>query len=107
MSKIRIGIDIGGTFTDIVILNEEGNLSFCKTLTTYPDPSYGVLKGLDENLKNYKYAYSDIETIIHGTTLVLNALIERKDVKTALITTMGFCYLYEIGIENHHELFDL
>lgn len=107
MSKIRIGIDIGGTFTDIVILNEEGNLSFGKTLTTYPDPSDGVLKGLDENLKKYKYAYGDIETIIHGTTLVVNALIERKGVKTALITTKGFRDQLEIGTENRHELYDL
>src|SRR5699024_11542988 len=82
-------------------------LRFSKTISTYPDHSNGVLKGLDENLKKYKYAYGDIETIIHGTTLVVNALIERKGVKTALITTKGFCDQLEIGTENRHELYDL
>lgn len=107
MSKIRVGVDIGGTFTDVVILNESGNMYFGKTLTTYPDPSEGVLKGLDENLKKYGYSYCDIQTIIHGTTLVVNALIERKGVKTALITTKGFRDQLEIGTENRYELYDL
>lgn len=107
MPKIRLGVDIGGTFTDIVILNDSGNMYFGKTLTTYPDPSTGVLRGLDENLKKYGYSYRDIERIIHGTTLVVNALIERKGVKTALITTKGFRDQLEIGTENRYDLYDL
>ncbi|AXF56747.1 hydantoinase/oxoprolinase family protein [Salicibibacter kimchii] len=107
MSTIRVGVDIGGTFTDIVILDEKGDRYFGKTLTTYPDPSAGFMKGLDENLKKYGFSYSDITTIIHGTTLVVNALIERKGVKTALITTEGFRDQIEIGNENRYDLYDL
>ncbi|MEH7342429.1 hydantoinase/oxoprolinase family protein [Bacillus sp. JJ1532] len=107
MSTIRVGIDIGGTFTDIVFIDEEGNRMFGKTLTTYPDPSEGFLKGLNENLIKYGYSYSDIKTIIHGTTLVVNALIQRKGVKTAFITTKGFRDQLEIGNENRYDLYDL
>ncbi|RFU70293.1 hydantoinase/oxoprolinase family protein [Peribacillus saganii] len=107
MSVIRVGIDIGGTFTDIVFIDEEGNRMFGKTLTTYPDPSEGFLKGLNENLLKYGFTYSDIKTIIHGTTLVVNALIERKGVKTAFITTNGFRDQLEIGNENRYDLYDL
>ncbi|QQK75740.1 hydantoinase/oxoprolinase family protein [Salicibibacter cibarius] len=107
MSTIRVGVDIGGTFTDIVILDEMGHRYFGKTLTTYPDPSAGFMKVLDENLKKYGFSYSDITTIIHGTTLVVNALIERKGVKTALLTTEGFRDQIEIGNENRYDLYDL
>ncbi|SDJ13755.1 hydantoinase/oxoprolinase family protein [Natribacillus halophilus] len=107
MSSIRVGVDIGGTFTDIVILDETGDRYFGKTLTTYPDPSAGFIKGLDENLEKYGFSYNDITTIIHGTTLVVNALIERKGVKTALITTKGFRDQIEIGNENRYDLYDL
>lgn len=107
MSTIRVGVDIGGTFTDIVFLDKTGNRYFGKTLTTYPDPSAGVLKGLEESLEKYGYTYSDIEVIIHGTTLVVNALIERKGGKTALITTKGFRDQLEIGNESRYDLYDL
>ncbi|GAB3059373.1 hydantoinase/oxoprolinase family protein [Virgibacillus ainsalahensis] len=107
MSAIRVGVDIGGTFTDIVFLDEEGNRYFGKTLTTYPDPSEGFLKGLDETLTKYGFLYSDIKAIIHGTTLVVNALIERKGVKTAFITTKGFRDMLEIGNESRYDLYDL
>ncbi|MGP7817923.1 hydantoinase/oxoprolinase family protein [Niallia sp. 01092] len=107
MTKVNIGIDIGGTFTDLVFLDEEGNRFYGKTLTTYPDPSVGFLKGLDENLEKYGFSYGDIQSIIHGTTLVVNALIERKGVKTALITTEGFRDQIEIGTENRYDLYDL
>lgn len=107
MGKIRAGIDIGGTFTDIVLLDYEGNRYFGKTLTTYPDPSEGFLKGIDETLKKYGFGYEDIDVIIHGTTLVTNALIERKGAKTALITTEGFKDTIEIGTEQRFDLYDL
>lgn len=107
MARLRVGVDIGGTFTDIVFLNETGEMHFGKTLTTYPDPSIGVLKGLSENLKKYQYTFRDIQAVIHGTTLVTNALIERKGVKTALITTKGFRDQIEIGNENRYDLYDL
>src|SRR5699024_4438091 len=107
MTTIRVEVDIGGTFTDVVFLDESGNRYFGKTLTTYPDPSIGVLKGINENLNKYNFSYEDIETIIHGTTLVVNALIERKGVKTALITTEGFRDQLEIGNESRYDLYDI
>src|SRR5699024_3102192 len=107
MSKIRIGIDIVGTFTDIVILNEEGNLSFDKTLTTYPIPSEGVLKWLDEILNMFKLCYYDIDSTVRGTTLVMIAIIERKGVKTSFSTTKGFREQLEIATEYHQDLYDL
>lgn len=107
MSDLRVGIDIGGTFTDIVFVDGVGNRYSGKTLTTYPDPSVGVLKGLDEQLGKYSFSYNDIKVIIHGTTLVVNALIERKGEKTALITTEGFRDQLEIGNENRYDLYDL
>lgn len=107
MSKIKIGIDIGGTFTDLVVLDEEGNRFYGKTLTTYPDPSNGFLNGLDQVITKYGFSYKDIDSIVHGTTLVVNALIERKGVKTALITTKGFRDQLEIGTEGRYDLYDL
>lgn len=107
MGNVTIGIDIGGTFTDLVFLDDQGNLYYGKTLTTYPDPSQGFLTGLHANLKKYGFSFKDVKSIIHGTTLVVNALIERKGVKTALITTKGFRDQIEIGLENRYDLYDL
>ncbi|QQK77946.1 hydantoinase/oxoprolinase family protein [Salicibibacter cibarius] len=107
MTSIKVGVDIGGTFTDFVFLESQGNRSFGKTLTTYPDPSDGFINGLEENLQKFEYRYEDIDTIIHGTTLVVNALIERKGAKTALITTEGFRDQLEIATESRYDLYDL
>jgi N-methylhydantoinase A len=107
MGDVIVGIDIGGTFTDFIFLDEEGNQFYGKTLTTYPDPSKGFLDGLNENLKKYGFSYENIKSIIHGTTLVVNALIERKGAKTALITTEGFRDQLEVGMENRYDLYDL
>lgn len=107
MSKLKVGIDIGGTFTDLVFLDEKGNRYYRKTLTTYPDPSNGFLNGLEQCIQKYGFKYEDISSIVHGTTLVINALIERKGVKTALITTKGFRDQLEIGTESRYDLYDL
>src|SRR5690625_5265506 len=107
MSEIRVGIDIGGTFTDLVFIDDKGNYKFGKTLTTYPDPSIGVLKGLNESMSKNRFSFDKIRSITHGTTLVTNALIERKGAKTALITTKGFRDQLEIRDENSFDLYDL
>jgi len=107
IDNFRIGVDIGGTFTDIVLLNENTGLSYNgKVLTTPDDPSRAVLDGVATMLSEHGVnpVYS---SIIHGTTLVANALIERKGVKTALITTRGFRDVLEIGREWRYDLFDL
>ncbi|GAJ97445.1 hydantoinase/oxoprolinase N-terminal domain-containing protein [Geomicrobium sp. JCM 19055] len=107
MVTIRAGVDIGGTFTDFVFLTSDGKRFFGKTLTTYPDPSEGFINGLQENMEKHGWRYDQLESIIHGTTLVVNALIERKGAKTGLITTKGFRDQLEIATESRYDLYDL
>jgi N-methylhydantoinase A len=105
---MKLGIDIGGTFTDLVLLNDNsGKLHFAKTLTTYPDPTVGILNGVYEILQNFHVNISDISTLVHGTTLVTNAIIERKGAKTGFITTKGFEDVLEIGREMRYDIYDL
>ncbi len=104
----RIGVDIGGTFTDVVMLDTgSGNLVNEKVLTTPEDPAEGVLDGVTRILDANSAAAEAVQTVIHGTTLVANALIERKGVKTALVTTKGFRDVLEIGRELRYSIYDL
>jgi N-methylhydantoinase A len=104
----RLGIDIGGTFTDLVLLEESsGKLFFGKTLTTYDNPSNGIIAGTLELLKQQDIAADALTGIVHGTTLVTNAVIERRGVKTGLITTKGFEDVLEIGRELRYDIYDL
>jgi N-methylhydantoinase A len=105
---MKLGIDIGGTFTDLVLLDEStGRLCFGKTLTTYPDPVEGILNGIDGLKSQHGMDLSEVDTLIHGTTLVTNAVIERKGAKTALLTTRGFEDVLEIGREMRYDIYDL
>lgn len=107
LSEFRIGVDIGGTFTDIVAVNQKNGIQFNgKVLTTPKDPSEAVLSGVKDIIKKNKIDPKNCR-IIHGTTLVANALIERKGVKTALLTTQGFKDVLEIGREWRYDLFSL
>ncbi len=104
----RIGVDIGGTFTDVVMLDPAtGKLTNEKVLTTPDDPSEGVLNGVTRILAAGNATSSSVQTVIHGTTLVANALIERKGAKTALVTTKGFRDVLEIGRELRYSIYDL
>lgn len=104
----RIGVDIGGTFTDLVMIDtRNGRLFNEKVLTTQHDPSVGVLTGVEALLRATGVPAGEIRHVIHGTTLVANALIERKGVSTALITTRGFRDIVEIGLEWRYDLYDL
>ena len=104
----RIGADIGGTFTDLIIVNTHtGDFHIGKTLTTPHDPSLAVETVLRDVLGRAHIAPTDIEHLIHGTTLVTNALIERKGAPTALFTTAGFRDSIEIGRETRYDLYDL
>ncbi|UCH25995.1 MAG: hypothetical protein JSV66_19105, partial [Trueperaceae bacterium] len=106
---LRIGIDVGGTFTDLVAYDpERRELHEHKILTTSSQPSLGILTGLRQLLERGGYASSALEaaTIIHGTTLVANALIERKGASTALITTDGARDILETGKENRYDPYD-
>lgn len=106
--RFRIGTDIGGTFTDFVAIDEvTGALSVEKTLTTPHDPSDGICIGLDLLARSDGVALSQTSTMVHGTTLVINALIERKGVVTALVTTRGFRDLLEMRNELRYDVYDL
>ncbi|WP_337184217.1 hydantoinase/oxoprolinase N-terminal domain-containing protein, partial [Shinella sp.] len=86
---IRLGADIGGTFTDIA-LDVRGRLFSTKVLTSYAAPEQAILDGIDIVIRDAGIAPGDIGIVIHGTTLATNALIERRGAKTALVTTEGF-----------------
>ena len=103
----RVGIDIGGTFTDMLLVGEDGTAIIGKTLTTPGDPSLAVEDALRPALENGTVKTGARGTLIHGTTLVTNALIERKGAPTALLTTSGFRDAVEIGREHRYELYDL
>ena len=103
----RVGIDIGGTFTDMLLVGEDNVAVIGKTLTTPGDPSRAVEIALRPALQNGAVKPGERGTLIHGTTLVTNALIERKGALTALLTTEGFRDAVEIGREHRYELYDL
>jgi len=94
----RLGCDIGGTFTDFVLLNDQtGEIKIYKCLTTPQDPSDAVEHGMREMEINTQGFVEKLDEVIHGTTLVINSIIERKGAKTGLITTKGFRDVLEIG----------
>ncbi|MCH2190830.1 MAG: hydantoinase/oxoprolinase family protein [Gammaproteobacteria bacterium] len=105
-SRIRLGVDIGGTFTDVVL--EKGGEQFStKVLTTYIAPENGIIDGMNQVCAKAGIEPAEIGQIIHGTTLATNALIERRGAKTALITTDGFRDVIEMRTESRFEQYDL
>lgn len=105
-STIRMGVDIGGTFTDVVL--EVGDRLFStKVLTTYGVPEDAIVEGIQAACQKASVQPVEIGQIIHGTTLATNALIERQGAKTALITTQGFRDVIEMRTESRFEQYDL
>ena len=102
----RLAVDIGGTFTDVVLADGDALVS-AKVLTTYPDPAHGFMAAVAQALERAGRASADVGVIVHGTTLATNALIERKGARTALLTTAGFRDVIEIGTESRFALYDL
>ncbi|MGH7774142.1 MAG: hydantoinase/oxoprolinase family protein [Candidatus Binatia bacterium] len=103
----RVGVDIGGTFTDLLLVGSDGSAVIGKTLTTPGDPSLAVETALSQALSGGLAKPGERGTLVHGTTLVTNAIIERKGAPTALLTTEGFRDALEIGREHRYELYDL
>ena len=103
---IRLAIDIGGTFTDLV-LDNEGNLHTEKLLTTHLNPTDAVFQGIKQLFSTTSVKASELELVIHGTTLATNAIIERKGAKTALLTTEGHRDVLEMAAENRFEQYDV
>ncbi len=104
----RLGCDIGGTFTDFVLVNNTtGEFHTNKCLTTPSDPSDAIEQGIRELNEKLPGFLDHVEEIIHGTTLVINAIIERKGARTALITTKGFRDILELGREKRYDAYDI
>jgi len=104
--QIRLGADIGGTFTDIA-LDVAGTLYSTKVLTSYAAPEQAILDGIEIVVRDAGIAAADLDIVIHGTTLATNALIERRGARTALVTTEGFRDVIEMRTESRFEQYDL
>lgn len=106
--RYRAGVDIGGTFTDLLLLDQHtGEMIIGKILTTPGDPSVAVIQGLQALLTERQLDPAAVSATIHGTTLITNAIIERKGSKTGLITTQGFRDALEIGREKRYDIYDI
>src|SRR6266568_1465548 len=104
----RVGLDIGGTFTDFVLYDaERRRISLYKCLTTPDDPSVAALEGLGALTAEAGLTLGDVAEIVHGTTLVTNAIIERRGAKLGLLTTRGFRDSLEMGTEQRYDIYDL
>ncbi len=103
----RVGVDIGGTFTDLCIASDDGVVAVGKTLTTPHEPARAIETVLAETLAANGISIADVEGIVHGTTLVTNAIIERKGARTALLATSGHSDAIEIARERRYEIYDL
>ncbi len=105
-ARCRVGIDVGGTFTDVV-LEAGGARTSAKVLTTSQAPEKGVIDGLREALQKAGLAPGDVGLVLHGTTLATNAVLERRGARTAFITTEGFRDILEVGYETRYDQYDL
>ncbi|MBE1501250.1 N-methylhydantoinase A [Amycolatopsis lexingtonensis] len=104
---MRIGVDIGGTFTDLCAVDDAGIVAVGKVLTTHDGPARAVEDGLAALLADAGIAATGVTQVVHGTTLVTNALIERTGSRTALLATAGFRDVLEMRREHRYELYDL
>jgi N-methylhydantoinase A len=107
-ARFSLAIDVGGTFTDVVLLERDsGALVFAKVLSTPDDPSRGSLAGASEILAATDTHPKDVSEVVHATTVATNAVLERKGAKTGLLTTKGFRDTLEIGRESRYDIYDL
>src|SRR3954465_1276468 len=113
MSRWRVGVDSGGTFTDICLFDEQqGKIETWKVPSTPDDPSRGIAQGVEEGMRRVAPESGDrpaasIVYFGHGTTVATNALIQHRGVRTGLVTTDGFRDLLEIGRQKRPDLYDI
>lgn len=103
----EVGVDIGGTFTDVVCRSGHGELKLVKIPTTRADPSAGVLHAIEHLAREWKIAPQSIARFVHGTTVATNAVLERKGAKIGLITTQGFRDVLEIGRQSRRNVYSV
>jgi len=99
---VRLGIDIGGAFTDLVAVNENGSFIWVKVETTSEDPARGVMRSLEES----GISADQVSVVIHGQTIGINTIVERKGAKVGLLTTKGFRDVLEIGRANRRDMYN-
>ncbi len=104
---LRIGVDIGGTFTDVVVRRPGAPSRIMKIPTTRSDPSIAVLEALKRMQAEWQLAPQDVLRFVHGTTVATNAVLERKGAKVGVITTEGFRDVLEIGRQMRHQMYQL
>ena len=104
--SVRVGADIGGTFTDVV-LERGGDQFSTKVLTNYSEPEQAIIDGLVKVTRLAGMEIAQVDQLIHGTTLATNALIERRGASTAFITSKGFRDVIEMRTEGRFEQYDL
>ena len=107
VGTFEIGVDIGGTFTDVVCRDGSGATRLVKIPTTRRNPSAGVKAAMDYMRREWRVSPDEITRFVHGTTVATNAVIEAKGAKIGLITTAGFKDVLEIGRQMRHSVYDL
>jgi N-methylhydantoinase A len=104
----RIGVDIGGTFTDVAVVDDtSGRIGAAKTLTTPRDFASGVLEALGSAMQAYGIAAGEVGLLCHATTVVTNALLEEKGARAGLVATRGFRDVLELRRSSRGDLYDL
>ena len=103
----RVGVDIGGTFTDIVLRLDDGTLRVSKVSSTPEDPGLAVVRGLGALLRAAGVAPASVVEVVHGTTVASNTILQKKGARVGLLTTRGFRDVLEIGRVRTPDLFDL
>jgi N-methylhydantoinase A len=105
---MRMGVDIGGTFTDLLLVDDaSGRIAVEKVLTTSPDPSVGVMTAVEQAVRNSGSPLGNVDVLVHGTTLAINTVIERTGTLTALFATRGHRDAIEIRREQRYDMYDV
>ena len=102
-----VGIEVGGTFTDLVMVDEQGGLAVHKIPSTPADPSIAAVSGMSEILEMAGQSAANVSELLHGSTIAANALIQRRGARTALITTQGFRDVLFIQRQDKSTVYDM
>lgn len=105
--QLQLGIDVGGTFTDFIFLDRDGDVRVGKHLTTGQDPSQGVIEGSEEVLRNANASFVEVARLVHGTTVATNTLIARKGARVGMLTTKGHRDTLDIMEKVKYDIYDL
>src|SRR6186713_2182847 len=105
--QFEVGVDIGGTFTDVVCRSAGGDMKLVKIPTTRANPSAGVLRAVEHMAREWNVDPGSIARFVHGTTVATNAVLERKGARIGLITTQGFKDVLEIGRQSRHNVYSV